>query len=234
MICKVCQIQKTENEFYIAEGSRRDSTCKICRNIKNKIAFNSNREKNLLKHREATRRYREINSKKDKESKDKYKAEHSERVKSSRSKWRNENQEHIKQHRRKKYYEDVEKSRMESRLWKHNNSLRYRELKRENYKTNPNIKKQNLQRKSLLKDLTKEIIEQVYERNKLFNNGVLTCYLCGRHIRNDHNLEHKTPLSRGGTNDISNLDVAHADCNRRKGTRTWEEYMLQEGVCVFS
>ena len=34
----------------------------------------------------------------------------------------------------------------------------------------------------------------------------------------DLNIDHVRPLSRGGTNDTSNLHLAHASCNLRKGS----------------
>ena len=39
----------------------------------------------------------------------------------------------------------------------------------------------------------------------------------------DH-LEHKTPLSRGGTNEYDNLSVACQSCNCRKHTKTECEF----------
>lgn len=43
----------------------------------------------------------------------------------------------------------------------------------------------------------------------------------------DH-LEHKTPLSRGGSNEKRNLGVSCQRCNLKKGTKTELEY--KEGV----
>ena len=70
-----------------------------------------------------------------------------------------------------------------------------------------------------------QTIQLVYESNiKKF--GRLTCYLCLIPIDfgNNH-LEHKMPLSRGGTNAFENLDVACANCNRKKHTKTVEEFL---------
>ena len=72
--------------------------------------------------------------------------------------------------------------------------------------------------------LSIEIIQEVYEDNiKRF--GILTCYLCLKKVKfGEDNLEHKIPLSRGGTNDKANLDVAHRLCNLKKHSKTEEEY----------
>ncbi len=79
-------------------------------------------------------------------------------------------------------------------------------------------------RRSLKKDLTKEIIQQVYENN-IKKYGTLTCCLCFKWITfGDDSLEHLIPLSRGGSNDLNNLGIAHNKCNMQKGTKTLEEW----------
>lgn len=72
--------------------------------------------------------------------------------------------------------------------------------------------------------LTIKDIQQVYEDNiKKFKT--LTCYLCYIAIQfGDDSIDHKTPLSRNGTNEKENLDIAHMSCNFRKHNRTEEEY----------
>jgi 5-methylcytosine-specific restriction endonuclease McrA len=79
-------------------------------------------------------------------------------------------------------------------------------------------------RRLKLKGLTIEIVQQVYEDN-IKRYGTLTCYLCLKAIEfgKDH-LEHKMPLSKGGTNFKENLDVACEGCNLKKGVMTVEEF----------
>lgn len=38
-------------------------------------------------------------------------------------------------------------------------------------------------------------------------------------------VDHKTPLSRGGSNDLDNLHLLCGPCNLRKGARSWDEFM---------
>lgn len=38
-------------------------------------------------------------------------------------------------------------------------------------------------------------------------------------------LEHIISISKGGSNDINNLDIAHKSCNSSKGNKTLEEYL---------
>ena len=75
-----------------------------------------------------------------------------------------------------------------------------------------------------LKDLSIKIVQMVYENN-IKKYGTLTCYLCLKPVafKNDC-IEHKTPLSRGGTNAYANLGVACRHCNARKHAKTVEEF----------
>ena len=67
-------------------------------------------------------------------------------------------------------------------------------------------------------------IQLVYEDN-IKKYCTLTCYLCLMPIEfgKDH-LEHKVPLSRGGTNEYNNLAIACQKCNLSKGKKTYKEY----------
>ena len=73
-------------------------------------------------------------------------------------------------------------------------------------------------------ELLIKTIQIIYEDN-IKQYGTLTCYLCLQPILfgNDH-LEHKIPLSRGGTNEYNNLAVACQKCNNKKHNKTEKEY----------
>lgn len=60
-----------------------------------------------------------------------------------------------------------------------------------------------------------------------FNNA---CAYCGEEFGEDRppELEHLTPLSRGGYHRVENVVPACANCNKRKGSMTYEEFMEKE------
>ena len=62
-----------------------------------------------------------------------------------------------------------------------------------------------------------------------------SCYYCSVEIENGFHVDHMTPLSRGGRNDVSNICLACAPCNLKKHTKTAEEFqqVIQErgNVC---
>lgn len=45
------------------------------------------------------------------------------------------------------------------------------------------------------------------------------CYLCGKPMDEDCEVDHKVALVNGGTNDIENLCAVHKSCNARKGSK---------------
>lgn len=67
----------------------------------------------------------------------------------------------------------------------------------------------------------KSLRKEVYARD---NNE---CVYCGS--QDDLSLDHKTPESRGGTHDISNLQTACRKCNGEKRDFTHEEYVTRNG-----
>lgn len=103
------------------------------------------------------------------------------------------------------------------------------------YRISPKKRLSNQQRYFLKKgggELPVERIQMVYEDN-IKKYGTLTCYLCEEPIPfgKDH-LEHKTPLSRRGTNKYNNLAIACQKCNCKKHNKTEEEYRKDILLCV--
>jgi len=56
----------------------------------------------------------------------------------------------------------------------------------------------------------------------LFHAG--SCYLCGDPLNGDRQIDHKTPLKRGGAHALSNLGAACSYCNEAKGDMTEKEF----------
>ena len=129
----------------------------------------------------------------------------------------------------KKKYNEKQKEKI-SIYWKKYNQAHKEEnkVRQQLYLLTPKGKfsasARRLKRRILTKGLNYKIIQQVYEEN-IKQYGTLTCYLCLKPIEfgNDH-LEHKIPLSRGGSNAKENLSVACAGCNFSKHTKTEAEY----------
>ena len=64
---------------------------------------------------------------------------------------------------------------------------------------------------------------------ELFEKQEGRCYYCSKLLyssfKNWPHIDHVTPLIRGGSNDISNIVYACADCNLTKNNKTREEFI---------
>lgn len=155
------------------------------------------------------------------------------------SRWRNENSEDIKKYQKKYRQNNKDKVREYNKKYIEDNREELR-LKRIQYKekryatkkewrqNNPlKVKEYQHRRRTFASDLNVGTVQMVYEDN-IKKYGTLTCYLCLKPVNfKEDALEHKTPLSRGGTNDYNNLAVSHRSCNCKKHDKTYEEYIAQ-------
>lgn len=54
-------------------------------------------------------------------------------------------------------------------------------------------------------------------------DGKLRCWWCGEVIEDQYHVDHRVPLSKGGSNDAGNLCITHAKCNLSKNNKMpWE------------
>ena len=114
--------------------------------------------------------------------------------------------------------------------WRRKNPDKFLECKRNWYKKNPHKYKEYTSRRRALRNISSKIIQSVYENNIKFY-GTLTCVLCRLPIAFGlDSLEHLNPVSRGGTNDITNLAVSHLVCNSRKLNKTFDEFNRLYGL----
>ena len=75
-------------------------------------------------------------------------------------------------------------------------------------------------KKSKRKQFSKSMRRNIYEKTQGY------CYLCGKFVKfNSFEVEHKTPLSKGGTNDLSNLYCSCHKCNKLKRNIYYEDFM---------
>lgn len=63
-----------------------------------------------------------------------------------------------------------------------------------------------------------------HEIGRLLCQQDARCIYCRSLLQGFH-IDHKTPVSRGGSNEIDNLQLLCADCNLRKSSLTHEEFL---------
>lgn len=71
----------------------------------------------------------------------------------------------------------------------------------------------------------KRVIIPKTTKEKVYENGHGVCAICGKPVSQyDFTIDHIIPLSRGGNNDIDNLQIACHDCNELKSNRMDSEF----------
>lgn len=131
----------------------------------------------------------------------------------------------------RKIYRQSPEYRISKKRWASSDKGRISQKKwRQSLKGRLYVKMLDSSRRLKEKGLNIKTIQQVYEDNINYF-GTLTCYLCLLPIPfgKDH-LEHKMPLSKGGTNIKTNLGIACMRCNCSKGKKTVSEFLAKEGI----
>lgn len=215
-----------------------------CRNASRSNYRRDYREANKDQIRDRMHAYRQANKKRLSEQNRNYREANKERIREQQREHREANATRIRQ-RKRKYYE-ANKARIIDlqRKYYEANSSHIRHQHREYREANPDKCRQLRSRwrannpdkvgaaearraqAELEGNATTESIRAKWEA------GNHSCILCGQPIDDtlppnhpmSRTLEHLTPIVRGGSHDIDNLDFAHFRCNSQKGAKTLEEY----------
>ena len=138
-------------------------------------------------------------------------------------KWRHAHSEH-----RRKYMREY------VRVWNAKNHEKIKEQSRNLYATDPKVRERYKIKSH--KRRTNGIPFTTDDLNKLFEQQDGFCFYCGELLyssfERDMHVDHKTPISRGGTNDLVNLALTCAKCNLRKHDKTEKEFLKEIELCV--
>lgn len=140
-----------------------------------------------------------------------YNAIHAERIRAYARRHYQENIDYYTQRNRRYVVENAEKCKI------------YRETHLEQRRAY-NGKRRALKKASQGSFTPRQIQEQ-YQRQK----G--ECYYCHKKVAKDYHIEHIIPVSRGGSNDISNIVIACPTCNMRKQDKLPHEWPEGGRLC---
>lgn len=195
---KLCEIESCSGKYYCKE---------LCKKHYNKYYIKQYYQDNKEHINKQSKQYYENNKEEIKKYKKQYNQDHKEENAKYHKQYRQDNKEKIAEYQ--KHRED---------------RTEYFKQYNQTPAGRASIKARFHNHRILKKGLTKAIIQRVYEDN-IKKHGTLTCYLCFKPIKfGDDSLDHSTPLTRQGTNNYENLGIAHSVCNKRKGTKTLEEW----------
>lgn len=226
-LCRTCQreLPATDEYFYTRDGKLR-TPCKSCIRAKYTEYYSQNSEG--IKRR--VKQYRISNA---------------EKVSAKNKQWQENNPEKVKQYKVKwatRYYKDWyeangdsirERARNKVRDWRANNREQHRQYsgkwskdnpekrrrisqrytKRHPDKVNSNTRNYRSRKRGAEGKHTAEDVQLQYKSQK----GL--CWWCGNPVGEDYHVDHRIPLSRGGTNWPNNICIACATCNESKNNK---------------
>lgn len=236
--CSKCkEWQPATNEFFSNYKSGvlgLNSQCKQCSRKISRKWYEANPER----VKETSRKWQKANPEKAKEKKRKWRNANRERVRENNRKWCEANLERHKENCRRWREANRERENETARKWRKANPERAKEADRKWYEANKERKKESgrkwrrenpgkvvakFQRRRALKANAAgtATAEQIKARFQYHGNR---CYYCGDN-KQGLQIEHRIPLSRGGSNWPANLVPSCPSCNLSKHTKTEKEFL---------
>lgn len=204
------------SEFFHRDKHQPDGLCFSCKQCRTAKVSSYNKE-----HRDARLAY-------DKQ----YYADHKQASKERNARWvashrppKSLGEKSVSQRQRTSTLSNLEHKRELSRNWYWRDVERNRQKAREYFQTErgKQVSRAHSHRRRARKAQSSgsytvdELLAQLKRQKE-------RCYYCGVKVGKNYHADHVIPLSRGGYNDISNIVIACARCNRRKHNKLPHEW----------
>jgi len=145
----------------------------------------------------------------------KWNAENPEKANVRVKKWHLKNPKRVKVYRKKWYKENPEKANAASRNWQKENPERVKAVKKKWNLENPGkVREWDLKRRGY-GTVKKGVANKVITEN-ILKYGIITCEKDKKPCPDNYHIDHILPVSQGGSNDYSNLQILYAHCNLTK------------------
>ena len=202
-VCKGCGVEKELHEFYAAVRNLdgRMGKCKSC--VKESVR--GNRRSRIDQYTEHERSRANLPHRI--EARRKYQEEHEDQISAYKKKWSEDNYERVAAYKRDHYKQNREEVIARSKEWAENNLEKVRQFKANNRRKRRAAKHASPGR------FTAREFEELCER---YGNRCLCCGVTGVLLEADH----VVPLTRGGSDEIGNIQPLCGTCNRSKLVNT--------------
>lgn len=209
-VCSACQVIKPLNDYYAHADAPdgRQSWCKECARAvdgqrnKQKVATKNhnyhaaNKDAILRRHRE-------------------WLANNVDKVADRKKKYRAENKEKVQKYERERLQANKEKMRAKNQRWRNSNPDKVRATKA----------RREAIKKAAPGRFTADDIAVLFTEQ----GGMCAYHLvnprCHKELRDKYEVDHITPLIRGGTNWPDNIQLLCPHCNSSKGAKLHEEFL---------
>lgn len=217
--CVACS--RARVKAWAADNSSRVRECQ-------RKSYHKNRDKNLR----AMKEWRLANLERERERVRRYQKEHADIARAATKAWVANNRDHVNQKSRERYARLSEEARSRRRAtamaWEARNKDAVRKAKREWKRKNPEgvrayVRKRTAMRYGCEGHHTQKDIHSILVAQRW------KCANCRVSIRKKRHIDHIVPLSRGGSNNKSNLQGLCPACNMKKSARDPIEFAQMMG-----
>ena len=218
--CTVCkQIYPVTLEYFRFNGGYWKSECRNC-------------------HRAASKKYHHTHIDHAHKKSADWRKENPGRAKMINAAWREENKEKVKKDHKEWYEANKEKVNQQAAAWAAANSEKRKEVRVNWRKKHPEqVKEYDVRRYIERPEVARA---SMHRRRSIILNAVVDhtgkdikllyanqkgkCWWCSRELNGKYDIDHRIPLSRGGSNNPENLVLACASCNRSKHVKLPQEF----------
>jgi 5-methylcytosine-specific restriction endonuclease McrA len=197
--CKGCGVEKDLSEYYkhprMADGHL--NKCKVCVSAR----VRENRRERLEQYAQYERSRANLPHRV--EARRKYEESHKEQIAEYKKSWAEENEDSVSDSRRKHYESNRDEVIARSKKWAENNPEKVRQAKTDN------LRKRRAARHASRGNFT---VEEFKELCESYGNKCLACGDTEAILEADH----VVPVTRGGSDSISNIQPLCGSCNRKK------------------
>lgn len=203
--CKKCGVEYPATAEYFYKGGTGNrylrGECKKCRDAYVQEWCDANRA-----------RRREIVNKYDDSNQEKIAA------------WRIENAEHLKAYHHQRYIKNKREIDAKNRAWVVANPEKRKEHVRRWYEANRDraLAYKNRRR---AREMAAEGTYSAQDIREIYASQRGRCWWCGCEVGTQYHVDHRVPLSRGGSNNPENLVVSCPTCNLKKNDRYPHEWI---------
>jgi hypothetical protein len=227
-VCPRCKVRKPltrEHWSYIEAKGLAYPYCKPCAAAKVAAYRKANPMRTALQQQAAEARRKLVDP-----GRRRWRMANRERHLANRRQWRAHNRERLREQNRAQYWRHRAKKLQQSRKWRATHpgyqAAKAREWERRHPLETTAQRAAAMARRRLResqggKRPSRDEILGLYA----IQNG--RCAYCDKALGAKFHLDHKVPVSRGGTNVLTNLCCACASCNLRKCDQTAEEFMAR-------
>lgn len=142
--------------------------------------------------------------------------------------WQKANREHIAAKRAEWYRANIERKRVTNKAWREENREKTKAVKQvwlaaNTLRTRVYTENRRARKSANGGTHTPEQIQEMHAKQRY------RCAGCNVSIRKHYEVDHIIALTRGGTNDISNIQLLCMPCNRTKHNKSPEQWAKEQG-----